>query len=293
MYFGCSDANSLDRPADTNSPWRLSECTTAISSLHNNFLSDLWPAEIVMDNPISISDASEDPTPQLTTKTTARNIQQYEQMSRDSMDTFFDTYFSVVQRHLPLIDRDRFLSSTIKADNHQSQALRCAVAMSGASSLQDGEVSASLYKEARLHMERAQTEVDNSSFLNLETAQAMVLIARFEFPLAKQRALLTLASLMQLLTLLGYDRLDGKSADREFPSIEEKRCTFWIAFCMHCNASGTIPHALSSMPNEVCLLRQASALERTNTIKFRSSPCFPPRRVILWNIPSPSPSTER
>lgn len=139
--------------------------------------------------------------------------------------------------------------------------------MSGASSVQDNEASANFYMEARSRIEKAQIEVDNSSFLNLETAQAMVLIARFEFPSAKQRALLTLASLMQLLTLLSYDRLDGNSADRERTRLKpsqtpgpdnaafehEKRCTFWIAFCMHCNSSGTMTPVLSSLPSEVCL----------------------------------------
>lgn len=143
------------------------------------------------------------------------------------------------------------MSSTIKSDNHQSQALKYAVAMWGASLLQDNEASAKLYTEARSHIEKAQREVDNSSFLNLETAQAMVLMTRFEFPTAKQRALLTLASLMQLLMLLGYDRLDGSPADRDPALDHEKRCTFWIAFGMHCNSSGTMPNVISSMPSEV------------------------------------------
>lgn len=165
-----------------------------------------------------------------------------------------------------MVNRERFLSGTVKTHNHQSQALVCAVAMSGASSLQSKEASLDLYTRARSHMEGAEMETDDSSFLNLETTQAMALVARFEFAAAKQRALLTLARLMRLLTLLGYDRLDGNSTGQRWAYTKppqsphshtaalthEKRCTFWIAFCMHCNSSGTQSHVLSSIPTEVC-----------------------------------------
>lgn len=65
---------------------------------------------------VSTSDPTDNPTLKPMTKT-----RQSAQVSRDALDVFFDAYFNVIQRHLPLVDRERFLSSTIKADNHQAK----------------------------------------------------------------------------------------------------------------------------------------------------------------------------
>ncbi|KAE8555849.1 hypothetical protein EYB25_000547 [Talaromyces marneffei] len=111
------------------------------------------------------------------------------------------------------------------------------------------------YTAARFHLEQAEILADNSSFLNIETVQAFLLVARFEFThISGPKGLLTIARVMQLLSLLRYDVLDQTSAEGELyldsyqmrlPQNHSPRCiqmirrTFWIAFAMHCNAAAS------------------------------------------------------
>ncbi|KAI5460569.1 hypothetical protein BGZ63DRAFT_248801 [Mariannaea sp. PMI_226] len=245
---------------------------TNIYSLSDNLLPELWPSDPRMD-PAGIphvwdiipNEAHHD-TQTGDSKLSCRP----KEAPQDAPEAFFEVYFEIVQGHLPLVNRHRFLSNTTEQAGHQSQALRAAIAMSGAASMDDNEAASHWYTRARAHVEKAEMELDNSSFQTLDTAQALLLIARFEFSHATattRRALLTMARLSQLLLLLGYDRLDGASmtvhgkpqeyeADIDLSGdtdlMHEKRCTFWIAFSMHCTCSMNLSHALLNNPSEIC-----------------------------------------
>ena len=154
-----------------------------------------------------------------------------------------------------LIDRQEFLQSIVSVEAHQCMALKHAVAMSGSSACGESALAMESYLAARYHLERAENMADNSSFLNLETVQALLLVARFECTyISGPKGLLTIARLMQLIALLGYDILDqGPSEDENTncPSLLSKaqcpgnlqkiRQTFWIAFSIHCNATASFP----------------------------------------------------
>jgi hypothetical protein len=154
-----------------------------------------------------------------------------------------------------LIDQQEFFQSLIFMETHQCKSLKFAVAMSGSNACGDSALAVESYFMARYHMGKALGLRDGSSFLNLETIQASLLIARFEFTYySGPKGLLTLASLMQLIGLLGYDKLDQSSSEDEihssnisqsqsdtFGNLQKKRQTFWIAFSMHCNAAANFP----------------------------------------------------
>ena len=160
-------------------------------------------------------------------------------------------YFDIVQKHLPLINREKFQQIADSVDPpHQHLALMYAVAMSGASCAQNPiQIEEQCYLSARNHLDKAETQLDSSSFWNVETVQALILLARFEFTKANAaRALLTTSRFMQLINLLGYDLVDRNAtqSDRNrFASLasfvnnptrlKELRHTFWIAFSMHCH----------------------------------------------------------
>lgn len=123
------------------------------------------------------------------------------------------------------------------------------------------------YSEARFHLEKAEMIADSSSF-GLETVQTMILVARFETTnLSAAKGILTIARLMQVINLLGYDTLDGSSPGIEQDSFktlipieiissrdtQEVRQTYWISYAMHCNASTSFSRCIPIIEENVCL----------------------------------------
>ncbi|KAJ5705156.1 hypothetical protein N7536_000845 [Penicillium majusculum] len=151
------------------------------------------------------------------------------------------------QLQMPLIDTTEFLHETAYATLHQHQALKYAVAMAGAGAHNTTlHLEHQYYVTARSHLEMAETHIGNSSFLNLETAQTLILIARYEFTRTDTtRAIITMARLMQLIRLLELDIIDRKRTQDDPPQnlqkIHESRNTLWIAYAFHCHASTIFP----------------------------------------------------
>jgi hypothetical protein len=173
-----------------------------------------------------------------------------------------------------LIDPTDFLQSsesTTTTHSLQTQALKYAVAMSGASAIKDSTgLEQQCYMAARSRLEMAETQTDNSSFLNLETAQTLILVARYEFTHTNSaRALITAARLMRLLSLLKYDTLDSfpslvetdnsqklpQVQEHSSAKVQEMRRTFWIAFSLHCysatNFAGCGPIEIEMVCREI------------------------------------------
>jgi len=179
----------------------------------------------------------------------------------------YRSYFDIVQKHMRLIDQQEFLLSVVPMETHQCMALKYAAALSGSTASGESALAMESYIAARFHLEQAENLADNSSFLTLETVQALLLVARFEFThISGPKGLLTIARAMQLLGLLGYDVLDRTSAEgegdisqmmppkahsREY--IQMLRRTFWIAFAMHCNAAASFSCCIPVKDNEVGL----------------------------------------
>lgn len=157
-----------------------------------------------------------------------------------------------------LVDQQEFFQSIIFVDSHQCKALKYAVAMSGLHASGESIMAEECCTIARYYMQRALGLLDGSSFLNIESVQASILIARYELTnYSGPKGLLTLAGLMQLIQVLGFDRLDQTSAESEKhndntlqsqpndAAISQKiRQTFWIAFALHCNAAANFPSCL-------------------------------------------------
>lgn len=143
----------------------------------------------------------------------------------------------VVHKHLPFIDTANFIQNKVHSTTHQCQALTHAVAMAGAGARDTTRhLEQQCYMAARSHLEMAETYMDGSSFLTLETAQALILVVRFEFTNTQTpRALITMTRLMRLIRLLMFDRLDRLDTEGSSPKADESRRTFWTSFAMHCH----------------------------------------------------------
>lgn len=80
-----------------------------------------------------------------------------------------------------LVDQQEFFQSIIFADSHQCKSLKFAVAMSGLHASGESMMAGECYTIAQYHTQRALGLLDGSSFLNIESVQASLLIARYEF----------------------------------------------------------------------------------------------------------------
>ena len=123
------------------------------------------------------------------------------------------------------------------------------------------------YLAARSHLEKAEMQIDGACPWNIETVQALTLIARYEFlNTSPARALLTTNRLVGLATLLGLDQLDQSDDDIDCPErfvnlelplispdrLHEARCTFWIAYAINCHAIANVGRSMTLETNEAC-----------------------------------------
>lgn len=120
--------------------------------------------------------------------------------------------------------------------------MRYAVAMAGAGVHNTTlHLEQQCYVAARSHLEMAETHMESSS-LNLERVQTLILIARYEFTQTHAtRAIITMARLTQLVRLFELDNLDRRetpsAASQHLQKIWGSRNTFWIAYGLHCHSS--------------------------------------------------------
>lgn len=99
------------------------------------------------------------------------------------------------------------LNGTTHAESHQHQALKYAVAMTGAGAHDTtSHLEQQCYVAARFHLEMAETQVENSSFLNLQTVQTLILVARYEFLRTRaERAIITSGAVIDVPDVQGTD----------------------------------------------------------------------------------------
>ncbi|KAJ9483592.1 hypothetical protein VN97_g9799 [Penicillium thymicola] len=224
----------LDRDVSTESS---NQCETLNSSAPRSISSGYgdsapWPSE-----PLHMAQRTtqQDAHPDL------RN--EVSEISPAITEQIFHNYIDVVHRQMPLIDTTEFLHETAYATLHQHQALKYAVAMAGAGARNTTlHLEHQYYVAARFHLEMAEMHMGNSSFLNLETAQTLILIARYEFTRTDTtRAIITMARLMQLVRLLELDNIDRRRTQNDPPQniqkIHGSRNTLWIAYAFYCHAS--------------------------------------------------------
>lgn len=135
-------------------------------------------------------------------------------------------YFAIIQRHLPLVDEDRFRQSTVNSNASQARALKYAIFMAAAHIDKESSRERQFYKTARYHIEQAELETHSSVFWSLEVAQALVLVARYEVThMNLPQALITISRLDTLLSIL-QRRLDEKNQSHtlsNIPKIDSNR----------------------------------------------------------------------
>ncbi|GIK07671.1 hypothetical protein Aspvir_003337 [Aspergillus viridinutans] len=151
-------------------------------------------------------------------------------------------YFERVHPSTPFIHKRKFLSQSIQLKReHSGVCLQLAMWTLAASiSPQYQHMHEVLYQRAREELHRLELEGSRVDSVDVKEAQAWTLIAIYEFlRMHYRRGWMSLGRTCRLVQLLGLHKIDGEerltnSAGTRCndTGTEERRRTFWMAFCL-------------------------------------------------------------
>lgn len=149
----------------------------------------------------------------------------------------YGLYFTKNHPSLPMIHRSRFMANT----NIAPLCLRYAMWTLAASSSDkyDG-LQTNFYQRARKYAERDEMKGRGESTTNIEYCQAWTLMATYEFKqMLFPRAWLSAGRAARLAQMMHLHKIDGDgdsnqclSPPKDWTEGEERRRTFWMAFCI-------------------------------------------------------------
>ena len=102
------------------------------------------------------------------------------------------------------------------------------------------------YRRARKYIELDEMKSQGEAFISLAHAQTWVLICAYEFKMMYfPRAWMSVGRAARLVTMMGLNRVDGAGLDvkqalapaKDSTELEERRRTFWMAYCVDRYAS--------------------------------------------------------
>ncbi|KAF7160948.1 hypothetical protein CNMCM5623_006510 [Aspergillus felis] len=168
--------------------------------------------------------------------------------TQDVIDELNQIYFDKVHPSLPILHRPRHLAAMNLAYN-----IRPAVCLqymtwchAAAVSEKYSNLHALFYRRARKYAELDEMKGFGESMVSLAHCQTWVLISTYEFKMMYfPRAWLSSGKATRLALMMGLHRLDGLGAEvkqslppaRDWTEKEERRRTFWVAFCIDRYAS--------------------------------------------------------
>ncbi|KAJ9483999.1 hypothetical protein VN97_g9391 [Penicillium thymicola] len=165
-----------------------------------------------------------------------------EHESLDIIEADLYLYFDRVHPVAPMLHQSRYFSWSQSFSKPVSHiCLQFAMwALAAASSAHLQHMRASLYTRARSVIDALDHDIQSSSVACLQVAQAWLLLTHYEFRyMSYRRAWLTAGRafrIIQLAKLHEIDRLNDVSINMAHPEAwaeaEEKRRTYWLAYCL-------------------------------------------------------------
>ncbi|KAI9819894.1 MAG: hypothetical protein M1827_006464 [Pycnora praestabilis] len=162
--------------------------------------------------------------------------------TQDVIDELHDIYFEKIHPSVPMIHRRRYLAALNLAPSMRPPiSLRYAMWCLAASvSEKYINLPAHFYARARKYAELDEMRGHGENIITIAHSQAWTLIATYEFKLMYfPRAWMSTGRGVRLAQMMGLHRLDGLGLDvkqclpppRDWTEREERRRTFWMAFC--------------------------------------------------------------
>ncbi|KAI5808892.1 fungal-specific transcription factor domain-containing protein [Peziza echinospora] len=168
--------------------------------------------------------------------------------AQDVQDALTALFFDKVYPTVPMIHKGRYLMSLgLPPSMKPPIALRYAI-WTLAASVSDEYFSLQthFYRMARKYAEDQELKGHGEHIISTSTSQTWTLIATYEFKLMYfPRAWLSTGRAVRLAQMMGLHRLDGVGLDvkqclqppKDWTEREERRRTFWLAFCVDRYAS--------------------------------------------------------
>ncbi|KAA8894115.1 putative C6 transcription factor Prf [Sphaerosporella brunnea] len=166
----------------------------------------------------------------------------------DIVDALHTIYFEKLHPCMPIIHKARYFASLSMAPNLRPPvALRYAIWTLAASvSDEHSSLQTHLYRKARKYLEDSEMKGHGEGIISVASSQAWLLITTYEFKLMYfPRAWMSTGRAVRLAQMMGLHRLDGSGlevkqclpAPKDWIEREERRRTFWLAFCLDRYAS--------------------------------------------------------
>ncbi|KAI9674756.1 MAG: hypothetical protein M1817_001660 [Caeruleum heppii] len=162
--------------------------------------------------------------------------------SQEVIDELHQTYFDKIHSSIPMIHRQRYLAAMdLGPTMRPPVCLRYAIWCSAASVMDKYmNLQELFYQRARKYIEMDEMKGHGEQIITIAHSQCWTLIANYEFKLMYfPRAWVSVGRGIRLAQMLGLHRLDGSGLDvkqclpapRDWTEKEERRRTFWMAFC--------------------------------------------------------------
>lgn len=158
------------------------------------------------------------------------------------MDELYQIYFEKIHPSLPMIHKPRFLASlNMPVSQRPPVALRYIMwAHACAMSNKYGPSADQFYQKARKYIEQDEMKGHGEAFISVHHCQTWILIATHEFKtMCFPRAWMSCGKATRLSQLMGLHRQDRVGLDvkqtlappKDWIEREERRRTFWMAYC--------------------------------------------------------------
>ncbi|KAH6685219.1 fungal-specific transcription factor domain-containing protein [Plectosphaerella plurivora] len=161
---------------------------------------------------------------------------------QETIDELHQIFFEKVHPSIPMIQKYRYLAAMNLAPNQRPPvALRYAI-WTLACSITDKYIDLKdlFYQRARKYVEADYVKGYGEHMISVAHAQTHILLASYEFKMMYfPRGWMSTGAAVRLCHMIGLHRLDGAGLDvkqslpppRDWTEREERRRTFWMAFC--------------------------------------------------------------
>ncbi|KAF5870051.1 putative binuclear zinc transcription factor protein [Botrytis fragariae] len=161
---------------------------------------------------------------------------------QEVIDELHEIYFDNIHPSLPMIHKYRYLAAMNLAPNQRPPvSLRYAMwTLAASSSEKYMNLKDHFYQRARKYMEMDTLKGFGESIISVSHAQVHILLASYEFRMMHfPRAWMSTGAAIRLCQMMGLHRLDKPGLEvkqclpppRDWTEREERRRTFWMAFC--------------------------------------------------------------
>jgi hypothetical protein len=161
---------------------------------------------------------------------------------QETVDELHDIYFNMIHPSMPMIHKFRYLAAMNLAPNQRPPVCLRYAMWTLAASVSDKYTNMKdhFYQRARKYVERDYLKGHGEHMISVAHAQTHIILCSYEFKMMYfPRAWMSTGSAVRLCQMMGLHRLDGAGLDvkrclpppRDWTEREERRRTFWMAFC--------------------------------------------------------------